>query len=341
MAGMKVGSPTWIRRANRLAAVCAKDRLHPSVLAWLEQSRRRGPWLVAFSGGADSLALLLLLWAHWPERRTRIQAVHFNHGLRGAAATRDEEFCRRVCAALGIAFHAGRYRAGQKLRNEGEARAARFSFINATMRKLRGRVLWLGHQQNDIAESMLMRLARGSGGGGLAAPRPVQAMPAGRVHLRPLLTLKHAELAGMLETVKAPWREDDTNASGAHLRNRIRGAVLPVWSRAADRDVLAGAARARELLEEDDNALEAWLDELSPITEAGMLDLRKLDGLPRALWRRALQRWLLRHPQSSGLSRQAVDLLLDATMVGRATRRSLGVDGFGVIRGGLLRFVPV
>jgi len=52
----------------------------------------------AVSGGADSLALLLLLWAHWPERRSRLQVLHFNHRLRGRASRTDEVFCRKVCA---------------------------------------------------------------------------------------------------------------------------------------------------------------------------------------------------------------------------------------------------
>lgn len=340
MAGMKAGQQDWICLAGRLAEACPKNRLHPAVLARTEGVRSRRPWVVGFSGGADSLALLLLLWAHWPAARGRLQAVHFNHRLRGAAADCDEGFCRTVCAGLGVTFLAGRRRRGQALRNAAEARVARFAFIEARMKALRAKELWLGHQQNDIAESMLMRLARGSGTGGLAAPRPVQVMPAGRVHLRPLLTLKHTELVAFLRAVKAPWCEDATNATDIHFRNRIRGAVLPAWSRASDRDVLAGAARSRELLEEDDGALEAWVDALDPLTAGGMLDVRKLGAIPRAVTRRALRRWLVRQSGAGELSRQAFDALLDATVAGRATRHSIGINGFAVIRTGLLRFEP-
>lgn len=339
MAAMKAGRPgEWKRRADRLAAACPRTRLHPAVLAKVESGRLRGPWFVALSGGADSLALLLLVWAHWPPARARLQVVHFNHRLRGAAADRDERFCRQVCAALGVRIHVGRRRKARILRNENEARAARFDHIGKVMTRQGAKVLWLGHQQNDIAESMLMRLARGSGGGGLAAPRPVQVVQGGRMHLRPLLTLKHEVITALLEAVKAPWREDATNLTGSHFRNRIRGAVLPAWIRAAGRDALAGAARARELLEEDDAALEAWVDAAALFKAGGGMDLTKLQGQPRAIWRRALHRWLMRQREAGELSRQAFDLLLQAVTAGRATRQSLGAAGFAVIRQGILKF---
>jgi tRNA(Ile)-lysidine synthase len=206
------------------------------------------------------------------------------------------------------------------------------------MTRLGAKVLWLGHQQNDVAESMLMRLARGSGGGGLAAPRPVQAVQGGRLHLRPLLTVKHGEITAMLEAVQAPWREDATNLTDSHFRNRIRGAVIPAWIQAAGRDALAGAARARELLEEDDAALEAWVDATALFKAGGAMDLTKLQGQPRALARRALHRWLMRQREAGELSRQAFETLLHAVIDGRATRQSVGTAGFALIRQGFLKF---
>ena len=335
---MKAGRPGWIRRADRLAEACPRSRLHPAVLAKVAGGKLRGPWFVAVSGGADSLVLLLLVWAHWPQARARLQAVHFNHRLRGAAADRDERFCRQVCAALEVRIHVGRRRNAQALRNENEARAARFGHIEKVMTRQGAKVLWLGHQQNDIAESMFMRLARGSGGGGLAAPRPLQVVQGGRLHLRPLLTLKHEELTAMLEAVKAPWREDATNLTDSHFRNRIRSAVLPAWIQAAGRDALAGAARARELLEEDDAALESWVDTAALFKAGGGMDLTKLHDQPRALVRRALHRWLMRQREAGELSRQAFEMLLNAVIAGRATRQSLGTAGFAVIRPGTLKF---
>ncbi len=367
--------PDWKSKAARVGELLPRERLHPAALAWAERRRKTEPWCVAFSGGADSLALLLLLRAHWPERR--LVALHFNHRLRGRAADADEKFCARVCAALGVEFasarwnraggvlarHVARKRAtydvgrglsptvGRKARptegrgklvvSEAEARAARHAFFARGMKKLGARGLWLAHQQDDIAETMLMRLARGSGTGGLAAPRPVQPQADGRVHLRPLLTLKKAELIAALRAAGAPWREDATNAGADFFRNRVRRSVLPALAKAAGgrggRDALAGAALARERLEEDDAALEAWLDRLAPL-KRGRLDLRRLAGAPRALWRRALHRWLLAAGPDTDLSRQGFEQLLAAVEAGRATRFSLGAKGFAVVRGSELSF---
>jgi tRNA(Ile)-lysidine synthase len=183
-----------------------------------------------------------------------------------------------------------------------------------------------------------MRVARGSGTGGLAAPRPVQAFARGRWHVRPLLTLKKAEMVEALRAATIPWREDSTNAGAAFFRNRVRQSVLPAWCAVAGRDALAGAARTRELLEEDDAALEAWLAEIHPMDERRGLELKRLAGRPRALWRRALHRWLLAHRDAGEISRQGFEMLLAAVIRGNATRQSLGRQGFAVIREGVLRF---
>jgi tRNA(Ile)-lysidine synthase len=196
----------------------------------------------------------------------------------------------------------------------------------------------MGHQKDDVAETLLMRLARGSGAGGLAAPRPVQAGPQGRIHVRPLLDLAKSEIVRALRAAGAPWREDATNAGGGYFRNRIRNSVIPAWSRAAGRDALAGAARSRELLEEDDSALEELVERLKPVTPGGKLDVRRLADQPRALARRALHRWLLRLEGPDGLSRQGFEALLAAVQRGRPTRQSLGADGFARIRGKWLMF---
>lgn len=318
----------WQQRATRLAARFALSDLHPKPFQWVEGCPK-ARWAVAFSGGADSLALLLLLWAHFPGRRATLVALHFNHRLRGAASFADERFCRRVCESLGIRFRCGRWAEAKRGTSEAAARAARHAFFESELSDLRASSLWLGHQQDDIAETMLMRLARGSGTAGLAAPRPVNRMPGCRVHLRPLLRLKKAVLVDALRAENIPWREDGTNSADVYLRNRMRATALPAWIEASHgRDALAGAALSRDLLEEDDNALEAWLDSLAPIAKNGSLNLRRLSQKPRGLVRRALHRWLMISKEPVSLSRQSFNTLLEAVMSGRSTRHSVGTHRF-------------
>jgi len=322
----------WPECAARLARALPRERLHSATLAWANQSPPNEPWAVAFSGGADSLALILLLWIHWPERRKKLCALHFNHRLRGAAADRDQQFSKDVCMALRIQWRSGGWREAHRHASEAEARKARHAFFAAQMSRRRTRALWLGHQQDDIAETLFMRIARGSGTGGLSAPRPVQAMMDHRVHLRPLLTLKKAELVESLRAAGARWREDGSNSGDNFLRNRIRRKVLPAWRAAnADRDALAGAALSRELIEEDDAALEAWLAAIDPIAKNGALNLRRLAGKPRALVRRALRRWLASNGKGEGISRQAFAALLEDVMARRVTQHSIGTNELAVI----------
>lgn len=329
----------WRRVAIDLAERLPLERWHPRVRGWADESRRsRRPWSVAFSGGADSLALLLLLWAHWPQRRERLTALHFNHRLRGRAATGDARFCAAVGRALGVVVRVGEWADPPPAASEAQARAARMAFITSEMRRIRSAALWLGHHQDDVAETLLMRLARGSGTAGLAAPRPLQRLAGGRVHLRPLLPLAKAELTDALRQVGAEWREDASNAGGGHFRNRLRHGVLAAWVAAAGRDAVAGAALSRERMEEDDEALEQWLEELAPWGAGGTLELGPLAGRPTALWRRALHRWLLLHPHDSDLSRHGFEDLLSKARAGRATRFSLGARGFARIRAGRIMF---
>jgi len=323
----------WRESAQQLAGSIPIGSLHPAVLAWAARRRKADVWSIAFSGGADSLALLLLLWAYWPERRARLVVLHFNHRLRGRESTAEERFCRRVCARLRLPLKVGRWAGRRNGASEAEARTARHDFFADQMKKAGSRVLWLAHQQDDIAETMLMRLARGSGLGGLAAPRPVQSPGPGRTHLRPLLTLKKAELVKGLRMAGANWREDSSNARAIHFRNRVRGRVIPAWVAAAGRDALAGAARARDLIEEDDAALEGWAGR---VATGRKIAIEALEGIPRAVLRRVLHRWLLAVRPRTDLSRQGFELLLSAVERGQSTRFSLGTKDFAVIKRGEL-----
>jgi tRNA(Ile)-lysidine synthase len=333
---VKPSGGDWAAAAERLGSLLPKDRLHPEVL---KAASGRRPWVVAHSGGADSTALLLLLWAHWPERRAGLQVLHFNHRLRGRAADGDEEFCRKIAKALGLRFRAGRWRRPPKAATEAESREARFAFLHSKMCAARSRVLWLGHHQDDIAESMLIRLARGGGTSSLASPRPVQRMPQGFRHLRPLLGLRRSEIVSNLAKAGVRWREDASNRGSDFLRNRLRHRVIPAWVKAsAPRDPVLGASIARGLLEEDADALDSLAATLAPKGRGSRLDLDPVRQAPRAVRRRVLHAWLRKLSRSGILSRQGFEALLEAVEAGKSCRLSLGRDGFARIARGTLFF---
>jgi len=361
------------KKAAALAERVPLGRLEPRARSFFSQIEHRPTTAVALSGGADSVALLLLLWAHYPRKRDSLLVFHYNHRLRGAEADEDEAFCLELCEELGVELVVGRRPDGVELRSEAAARAVRFAFFAEEMERRNSQVLWLGHQQNDVAETLLMRLVRGSGTGGLAAPRPMQRIAASgdcseRIHLRPLLTLSRAEIEAALRECEIPWREDTTNSGGEFFRNRIRRDVLPALiaasgpSRAAGgdrrntgvepratnggslsegRDALAGMALSRELIDEDAAALDVWAEAVAKVSiREGCINLRELSPVPRAVKRRLLYCWLRDHAGAPPLSRQAFEALLVAIESGKSTRQSLGKTGFSLIRKHTLKFEP-
>ncbi|WP_309398776.1 tRNA lysidine(34) synthetase TilS [Cerasicoccus maritimus] len=315
----------WFQQALRLADLWKEESLHPATTHVIDQFKVS--WGVACSGGADSLALLLLLWARYPQRRGQLRVLHFNHGLRGEAADADAAFVREVAQSLGLKFdlgHAGLKPGDQA--SESQLRDARLKFFSDA----NCAIVCLGQHANDVAETQLMRLARGSGSDGLAAPRPV-SQPARNspVHLRPMLEWSREAIVDGLRALDIPWREDASNQSNEYFRNRIRLSVWPALQEASPSDALSGAIRARQLLEEDADALESWLESVFPAKEQqDRLAPNSLRGKPRAIWRRALVRWLARMGLLDNLSAGAIDDLLLSWIEEEPLRFSVGKSQF-------------
>lgn len=328
----------WHKKAERLGGLIPAERLHHAVREWIKTADAGMPWCVACSGGADSVCLLLLLYAHFPEKRGELRVLHFNHRLRGEESDGDEVFVKGVAEGLELQVIMGQWdRSEIDPVSEALARSARYAFFSEAMKELKSRVLFLGHHRNDIAETMLMRLARGSGTEGLAAPRPVKVFENGTLLLRPLLDLDKDEILEALREAGVPWREDASNEGDDFLRNRLRNKVLPVFQEVAEHDVFQGAAQSRKLLEEDHEALETWLEELFPdMAKEETCDFAVLAGKPRALWRRAVQRFLSANGLGDSLSREASEELLDRILAGETCRVSAGSDTFIEFSSGIL-----
>jgi tRNA(Ile)-lysidine synthase len=196
-----------------------------------------GPWpegsvfLAAVSGGADSTAMLAALEVLSREGKFRLNCLHVEHGIRPAGESRgDAEAVRALCGTLKVPCRVvsvppGKIAETARVRGlgiEGTARLFRRAAWNREARRLGAELVLVGHTRDDLLETLLMRILRGSGPGGLAA------MPRrrGRI-LRPLLALGRAEVLGYLRDRGIPWRTDSTNADPVFLRNRVRTKLIP------------------------------------------------------------------------------------------------------------------
>jgi tRNA(Ile)-lysidine synthase len=245
---------------------------------------------VAVSGGADSMALLVLAQEWTAARSGQIAALTVDHGLRPEAADEARQVAQ-WCAARGIAHHVLPW-AGNKPTGDiqAAARTARYRLLEGWCAEAGVFHLLLAHHQDDQAETFLLRLARGSGLDGLAAIAPLAERPGCRL-LRPLLTTPHARLVATLEARGQAWLDDPSNRNVKFARARLRHARAILAREGLSAERLAATARRLALARQ---ALEAPLARL--LARAAMpdpggfirLDPAALIAAPEELGLRAL-----------------------------------------------------
>ncbi|MEA2715966.1 MAG: tRNA(Ile)-lysidine synthase [Actinomycetota bacterium] len=223
------------------------------------------PVTCAVSGGADSLALLVLAVA----AGCVATAVHVDHGLRAGSAA-EADVVRDVADSVGAAFRGERVVVAPGPNLEARARAARYQVLPDDV--------LTGHTADDQAETVLLNLVRGAGLDGLAgiAPGP----------RRPILGLRRRETHGLCLALGVAPVDDPSNADPAHRRNRVRHELMPLLDAVAERDVAAVLARQAPLLRDEAELLDGLAAALDPA------DARAVAAAPVALARRALRRWL-------------------------------------------------
>lgn len=322
--GDEGGPPDWPEVARRLGRAWPVRRLAREAVEALRGDREDRPWLLACSGGADSVALVLWVWQAFPERQGSMRVAHFQHGVRLQAARAEAAFVGGLAAALGLNFVVGRRGRGAERVTEDSLRRARLGFLRELVAGSGARVL-TGHQADDLLEHFLLRLARGSGAAGLAGLRPAGGGPGFEV-ARPLLRLGRERLRADLLAAGGCWCEDPTNARPDYARNRLRAEALPAWRAAVPQDLDAAADRARRRLDEEAEALDAWLEAVAGPLEpvAVHLDVRALQGLPVALFRRRLVAWLDAHGHAATLKAGVADRLVEAWTANRNAWVSIG-----------------
>jgi tRNA(Ile)-lysidine synthase len=217
--------------------------------------------LVGVSGGPDSIALADVLNRLGEELDFTVIIAHFNHGLRSDEAERDEGFVRRFSLERNLPIEIGHGDVLELSEESGmsiemAARKLRFEFFGKTTSENNCKVLALGHNANDQAENLILRLFRGSGGQGLGSLQPVREFGE-LIVVRPMLAIFRPEILSYLEWRNLDYRVDSTNFENTTDRGKIRNAILPEILDALDNigwgSPMEALARSASLLAEDES----------------------------------------------------------------------------------------
>jgi len=288
--------------------------------------------LVALSGGPDSTALLSALAAMREEGAVReLTAVHVDHRLR-AGSHLDADACAEVCERLSVPFR--RVRVDVQDGNvQAEARRARYAALRCEATRVEATRIATGHTQDDQAETVLLRLLRGSGARGLSGIPPRRG-----VVIRPLIDRSRAEVIRYLRAEGLPFLEDPSNATPRFLRNRVRAEVLPALRKLAPTATRA-LARAADLLRDDERALAAEGRRLATKGSARVSDLL---AEPVAVRRRAVRDlWRQASGRRTGLDARQTESVLAILRRRTPTRIPLSGGFEASVRYGALSIRPV
>jgi tRNA(Ile)-lysidine synthase len=267
---------------------------------------------VAVSGGADSVALLRLLLDLRKELGVVLSVVHFNHKLRGAESDEDQQFVaeltRRHKLPLNresgdVASHA----AERHLSQEAAARDLRYAFFRQLLLSRAVNRIATAHTLDDQAETVLLRLVRGSGTRGLSGIYPQLSVASSQFSvsrlekpessiIRPLLGTRRRDLEAYLAVLGQGWREDRSNRDLRHARNRVRHGILPRLERNLNPAVREALAETAEIARAEEEYWQreikqvlpqAWTTGAQPVS--GTLKTAVLTRLPLALQRRVVR----------------------------------------------------
>src|SRR5438477_11201791 len=248
-----------------------------------------GRYLVGISGGRDSVALLP--WLVSRDYRNLV-ACHLNHQLGGRSSESDARFVANLAEKHDVDLEMGSANvralaAKQKTSIETAAREARYKFFAQAVKRRRCRAIFLAHHADDLVETFLINLFRGSGATGLGAIREVSKRRIGKVDLtivRPLLGVWRSEIDDQVRKHRLKFREDASNKNLAPLRNRIRRQVIPYLEKTLGRNIRESIWRTAAIVAEEEN----WIESQLPKAIDGELAVAKLRELPVALQRREI-----------------------------------------------------
>ena len=252
-----------------------------------------GCYLIGVSGGRDSVALLNLLVERGYKK---LIVCHLNHQLRGRSNDADARFVEKLAAQYDVdlemrSTNVRALAAKQKISIETAAREARYKFFAQVAKQRRTQTIFLGHHADDLVETFLINLFRGSGATGLGAIREVSKRRVEDVDLtivRPFLGVWRSEIDNYVRKHRLKFREDASNKHLAPLRNRIRRRIIPYLEKTLDRNIRQSIRRAAVIAAEE----ESWIEDQLPDTTDSELAVEQLRDLPVALQRREILKWL-------------------------------------------------
>ena len=206
---------------------------------------------LAVSGGADSTALLVLMAELQTEFDFKAIVLHVDHGLRPDSAE-DAHFVQNLAQTYGLPFHVLTTRVVRHSRESLEmaARRVRLAFFSKMTKELGLDAIATGHHADDVAETFILRLARGSGPEGLAGLKQISHVD-GITFIRPLLNVRDRDLRGFLQNRGILWREDSTNVDTSILRNKVRHVILPFLRANLDAHITEHLCKSAAILRGD------------------------------------------------------------------------------------------
>lgn len=253
------------------------------------------PYLVACSGGQDSVALVHLLYT---EGFQKLELIHINHQLRGEESSADAAFVGELAASFSLPFHLAQVDVtalakNEQLSIETAARQARHHFFAETAQKTGIDTILLAHHADDQAETCLFNLLRGSASlRGMRKSNTITVSETTFTLLRPLLSTRRKELTNYLTAHGYPHREDSSNATLDYTRNRIRNQALPLLNEILDRDVTPSLLRALAAAQTQTKIVDDYLENLQLLDPQGRIHLPTLRELSQETQGAAIAKYL-------------------------------------------------
>ncbi|HSX24007.1 MAG TPA: tRNA lysidine(34) synthetase TilS [Candidatus Saccharimonadales bacterium] len=265
-----------------------------------------GTYVVAVSGGVDSMVLLDLLRQR---PGMRLIVAHYDHGIRPDSAE-DRKLVQKTAQAHELPFvhEAGKLGAGT---SEARARKARYAFLERVRSASEARAIITAHHQDDMLETAIFNLLRGSGRRGLVALKSTDDI------VRPLLEYDKEQILDYARSHSLQWREDPTNADIKYTRNYIRSRILPKFTPGQRAELLILLERLSAINDELDVHLSGLLHIQPALNE---IDRAWFIHLPHDISREVVHEWLRRH-KIRDITKKTIERLVVAMKTGRGGQR--------------------